>query len=102
MVSCEELEKEVLQTLVGKFGMKFEDLAVAKKLLGVAQKYAIAKPHPQVVRDAKDGFLLALIEASQAKILITGDKDLLVLREYQGCYMMSPGEFLERLESWWG
>lgn len=80
MLSCEELEKETLQILVAKFDISFEDLTIAKKLLEIAEKYPINKPYPQISRDKNDNFLLALIESSEAELLITGDKDLLVLK----------------------
>ena len=38
---------------------------------------------PEICRDPKDNFLLGLIKKSKAKYLVTGDKDLLVLKEYK-------------------
>jgi uncharacterized protein len=48
-----------------------------------------------VSRDKKDNYLLALSEASQADYLITGDKDLLVLKVSRGTKIVKMGEFLD-------
>lgn len=46
-------------------------------------------------RDKKDNYLLALSEASQADYLITGDKDLLVLKVFRGTGIVKMSEFLD-------
>uniref|UniRef100_UPI003F72622F putative toxin-antitoxin system toxin component, PIN family n=1 Tax=Dyadobacter sp. TaxID=1914288 RepID=UPI003F72622F len=38
---------------------------------------------PELVRDADDNYLLGICEYCKADFLITGDQDLLVLKEYQ-------------------
>ncbi|MEI6728885.1 MAG: putative toxin-antitoxin system toxin component, PIN family [bacterium] len=45
-------------------------------------------------RDPKDNKFLELAKTVQADYLITGDKDLLVLKEFEGCKILKPGEFL--------
>ena len=46
------------------------------------------------VRDAKDTYLLAMSEAIPAHILVTGDKDLLVLKQYHDTMIMNYQQFL--------
>ena len=46
------------------------------------------------VRDAKDVYLLAMSEAIPAQILVTGDKDLLVLRQHHDTAIMNYQQFL--------
>ena len=46
------------------------------------------------VRDAKDVYLLAMSEAIPAHILVTGDKDLLVLKRHKDTVIMNYQEFL--------
>jgi len=95
MVSCDDLENEVLRILVGKFGVSFDDLTLAKNLLKITTKYNLTKPYLQISRDKNDNYLLGLIEVSEVKILVTGDKDLLVLGKYKGCDILKSSEFLQ-------
>ena len=48
------------------------------------------------LRDPNDAKILAAAEAAGAEALITGDRDLLVLKEFQGIPILSPQEFLSR------
>jgi len=45
-------------------------------------------------RDPKDNKFLELALSSEAKIIITGDKDLLDLHPFQGITIISPAEFV--------
>jgi uncharacterized protein len=46
-------------------------------------------------RDKKDNYLLALSEACQADYLVTGDEDLLALKEFEKTRIITMREFLE-------
>lgn len=55
------------------------------------------KQAAQITRDVKDDkFLFCAIEA-KADYIITGDEDLLTLKEYGGIKILTPGEFLKIL-----
>lgn len=49
-------------------------------------------------RDPKDNFLLALAKDSQADFLITGDKDLLVLKQFENTQILSFVDFIKLIE----
>ena len=51
----------------------------------------------QVCRDPKDDRILELAVNGNASLVITGDKDLLVLQQYRGLQIVSPASF-SRLE----
>lgn len=51
----------------------------------------------QVGRDIKDDKFLACAFEAKASYLITGDEDLLVLKEYEGIIIVTPREFLDIL-----
>lgn len=52
----------------------------------------------QITRDVKDDkFLICAIEA-KADYIITGDEDLLTLKEYGGIKILTPREFLKVLK----
>lgn len=49
-----------------------------------------------VCRDPVDDLVLATALSGHADVIISGDKDLLVLKVYQGIPILSPRQFLER------
>lgn len=49
-----------------------------------------------VCRDQKDNKFLELAVSGGAKYILSGDKDLLVIGEYQGIKILSPRGFIER------
>ena len=57
-----------------------------------------AQPLPApVCRDPDDDLVLATALVGQADVIITGDKDLLILKKYQGLRILSPRQFMELL-----
>lgn len=50
---------------------------------------------PNICRDPKDDYLLALSDKANADYLITGDNDLLVIGEYKGTAIVRLGDFLQ-------
>lgn len=56
-----------------------------------------ALPAP-VCRDPDDDLVLATALATGSGVIVTGDDDLLVLRQHEGVWILSPRQFLERLD----
>ncbi|WP_420385540.1 putative toxin-antitoxin system toxin component, PIN family [Roseivirga sp.] len=52
-----------------------------------------------ICRDYKDNFLLALAIDSQADFLVTGDNDLLVLKNIRDTEIISFAELIEKLKA---
>jgi len=52
-----------------------------------------------VCRDADDDLVLATALAAQADVIITGDKDLLVLRRHAGIRIRAPRQFMDAPEA---
>lgn len=52
------------------------------------------EPGPPISRDPDDDLYLHLAVASRAAALVTGDRDLLVLRAFGGIPILSPSRFL--------
>jgi uncharacterized protein len=48
------------------------------------------------LRDPNDNMILATDLAAGADVIVTGDRDLLVLQEYEGIPIVTAKEFLER------
>lgn len=49
------------------------------------------------LRDPDDAKIIATAIAANAEVLITGDQDLLVLRDVQGIRILTPAQFLDLL-----
>ena len=58
--------------------------------------HPLTPPYPAVCRDPKDDYLMALLTQARPMHLITGDKDLLVLKEKWPA-ILTATEFLDRL-----
>lgn len=53
----------------------------------------------QVCRDPKDNQILDLCASGNADYLVTGDKDLLILRKFENTSILNPKQFLKMLKS---
>ena len=56
-----------------------------------------AKP-PAVTRDPKDDYLLAYAMVGAADCLVTGDEDLLVLKQVGSLTILNPSDFAQKLK----
>jgi putative PIN family toxin of toxin-antitoxin system len=73
--------------LIQIFGKKLIDL------INVYAEFYTAKSTVDVCRDSKDNFLLALAKESKADFLITGDKDLLVIKKFENTEIVTIAEY---------
>jgi putative PIN family toxin of toxin-antitoxin system len=73
---------------------RVDELMKLKNFLGTDYKVS---EYPNICRDAKDNFLLGLIKASQANLLVTGDQDLLDLNPFEGTEIIEPNQLLSRI-----
>jgi len=82
-ISCNELEMEIKKILGEKRIQKYLDEKLKKEFwysyFEIIKYYKI-KSTVVLSRDKKDNYLLALAKDAGANFLITGDKDLLVLK----------------------
>jgi len=54
---------------------------------------------PASLRDPDDAHVLSCALAAQADAIVTGDQDLLVLKQFEGIPILNVNEALEKLES---
>ena len=57
----------------------------------------ITQPIPALTRDPKDDYLIAYALVGGADFLVTGDADLLVLKQIDSLKIVTAREFLARL-----
>lgn len=58
----------------------------------------INQPIPKITRDPKDDYLIAYAVVGKADYLVTGDKDLLVLKRVGDLAIVNPRDFTSLLE----
>ena len=94
------LSEGILREVEGKLRTKIKlPPAVVSEYLKLLREMAeLVTPNPvpqSVCRDAGDLMILGLVEPGRAEILIAGDKDLLVIKEYRKARIMPPRRFWE-------
>lgn len=95
--SLEEFVQVVSRPKFKKY-VSEDDMA---NLLNYFDQYANiieVKSDVQICRDSKDNFLLNLCIDSKAHFLITGDKDLLVLKKVEKTKIITFPDFLKRIK----
>ncbi len=97
----EPLLAELVNTLsYKKLQQKIQSLNLTNEqlLIGTSEItciYPITNLNVPELRDPDDAIVLATAIAANAEVIITGDQDLLVLREYQNIQIMTAKDFLE-------
>jgi len=96
LVFCRELLDELLEVSARPKLKKFFTTDDKKLILNIIERYAdyvIVTSEVDLCRDPKDNFLLALAKDSNADFLITGDKDLLVLKKFEETQIVTVAEY---------
>ena len=98
IVLCDDLLDEILRNLRLKIKLPQSLVDDIGELL--REHANISNPLPltsDVCRDPDDIKILGLAVASNADYIVTGDKDLLVLKKFQGIHILNPRSFSDIL-----
>lgn len=92
-----------LETTLGKQKLQVKLQSLSFTVNGLMQGtrelvdvYPISTINLPELRDVNDNMILATAIAAAADAIVTGDRDLLVLQEYEGIPIVTAREFLER------
>jgi uncharacterized protein len=91
----EFIENEVIRVLVTKFGIREE--FVRMRLTVLLEQVCRVETHgllSGVCRDPNDDAVLETAVNAGAQLLVSGDKDLLVLKSFRGIAIATPAEYL--------
>jgi putative PIN family toxin of toxin-antitoxin system len=101
LVACDALIAE-LRDVAGRPFFRSRLRASAAELLAAGLRdfsfFCQDLPSGLIAPDPKDSYLLALAEASQAEFLVTGDKELLSLREHKSTEIITLAAMIELLK----
>ena len=97
LVTSRHLLDEFEEILEEKFG--FSKAAAVETLSELEVLAEVVEPVdvPKVCRDPDDDQVLAAALAGAAEVIVTGDRDLLVLEWYNTIEILSPASFIPRL-----
>lgn len=96
LVTSPELLDELEAVLTEKFHVPPELVRLARGELETLALVVVPGYMPRVSRDPDDDQVLAAAIAGEARAIITGDRDLLVLEAYHGIPILTPTEFDSR------
>jgi putative PIN family toxin of toxin-antitoxin system len=98
---CKELHSELYdvayRTKFNKFFSK-ENVDFLFEIIDESVEFIELVSEVDICRDAKDNYLLALAKDSNADYLITGDKDLLTLEEFEGTKIIKIADYKEIIQ----
>jgi len=96
LIFCHELLAELVEVATRPKLKKFFTTNDIKLILNIIERFADyikVTSNVDLCRDAKDNFLLSLAKDSKSDFLITGDKDLLVLKEFEKTRIVTIAEY---------
>jgi len=96
LIFSHELLTELLEVSARPKLKRFFTTNDKKLIFNIIERYAdyvIVTSNVDLCRDAKDNFLLSLAKDSNADFLITGDKDLLVLKKFEETRIVTIAEY---------
>jgi len=100
IVLCDDLLDEILRNLRLKIKLPTNIVDNIGDFLTEHSNISIPEPlASDVCRDPDDIKILGLAIASNADYIVTGDKDLLVLKSFQGIPILNPRSFSDILHS---
>lgn len=85
---------ETEEKLLSKFGYSLEDVADVVREIGKAATLVEPQMRLSVLDDEPDNRILECAVDSGAAAIVTGDKDLLALKNYEGIGIMTVAELL--------
>ncbi|MBN2003833.1 MAG: putative toxin-antitoxin system toxin component, PIN family [Anaerolineae bacterium] len=82
-----------------KYGITEDDVKTTLALFLLRGEAVVPEDTVTACRDPKDNKFLEVAVAGEANALVSGDEDLLVLDPFEGIPIITPAEFLHRLDA---
>jgi len=95
LVTSKEILEELIERLKNKFSFPDEEILFYVDII-FTYFHMIQKTSTfSVVRDKSDNKIIETAVDGKADYIVTGDPDLIVLKEHDGIKIVTPGEFLK-------
>jgi len=101
VIFCDQILEEITLVTQRPKLQKYFSTAKVKELIELLNTIGLSieiTSEVSVCRDAKDNYLLALAKDSQSHFLITGDKDLLSLMNFESTEISTYQDFLDKIK----
>ena len=95
LILCDGILQEFKRVLKKKFAASPHETSEALAILSEATREILGQTDSitPICRDSDDDLILARARDAVADYIVTGDEDLLVLKNYEGISIVNPGEF---------
>lgn len=95
LILCDGILQEFKRVLGKKFAATPDEISATLSILSEATHDILGKTDSitPICRDSDDDMILACAKDADADYLVTGDEDLLVLKNYEGIVILNPREF---------
>ena len=95
MILCDGILQEFKRVLKKKFAASPHEMSEALLILSAAAQDILGQTDPivPICRDSDDDLILACARDAVADYVVTGDEDLLILKNYEGISILNPREF---------
>ena len=94
-ITTQEILEEV-KTALERLDVPLEKIEeIIKDIMSYSRLIAAKKVVVKDLRDFKDVKIIACALSAEVDYIVTGDKDLLVVKEYEGIQIVNPKTFLE-------
>jgi putative PIN family toxin of toxin-antitoxin system len=95
IVFCDQLADEVVRVMQNKFELSSEKTeSRLASYLSEAICISVTGKVSGICRDPKDDFILECAQTGNADLIVTGDKDLLSLKLFNGIQIVTPRQYL--------
>jgi putative PIN family toxin of toxin-antitoxin system len=94
----ELIEKLLLPRIRLKYRVEAEQVEALLALFALRGVSVTPRRRVRICRDPDDDVFIEVALAGDAGFVVTGDEDLLVLKEYEGVRFVTPRAFLDCLE----
>lgn len=99
IITSEPLLAELRRTLRNNFTVAPDELRFLSLFEERAELVVPASLRKRICRDPDDDIVLPTAIAGRADLIVTGDNDLLVLKQFRGIRILSPRQVLELLHA---
>ncbi len=95
LILCDAILREFKRVLKKKFSTSPHETSEALTVLSEATQEILGQTDSitPICRDSDDDLILACARDAGADYIVTGDEDLLVLKNYEGISIVNPREF---------